>query len=268
MIQRLPTRSPTLTACVLTLLSGIDDANLKRALQLAHGALRHEQRVRPHVGFRADAAVLARAKRAVGIGKRGADADRPGLRVDFAVGREKRAAARSTRCRRRAPASAGCRLPTALSRCRLLMRLATCRYSCSLKGKYALIGSICDTVVSSVEGPTRSPICAVAMAATPSMSEVTFVKPTLSCAVSTAAVADWTAACAARLACTSLSNWPCAMARCSASGRSRCHVALGLAELRLRLARAARAPARARTGPAARRSRTGPAPCEPTAPSS
>ena len=43
-----------------------------------------------------------------------------------------------------------------------------------------MIGSICDTVVSSVDGPTRSPICAVAIAATPSMSDVTFVKPTLS----------------------------------------------------------------------------------------
>ena len=53
-----------------------------------------------------------------------------------------------------------------------------------------MIGSTCDTVVSSVAGPTRSPICAVAMAATPSMSDVTFVNPRLSCAVSTAAVAD------------------------------------------------------------------------------
>ena len=42
-----------------------------------------------------------------------------------------------------------------------------------------MIGSICDTVVSSVVGPTRSPICAVAMAAMPSISDVTFVKPTI-----------------------------------------------------------------------------------------
>ena len=52
-------------------------------------------------------------------------------------------------------------------------------------------------------------------------SDVTLVKPTLSWAVSTAASADLTAACAARFACTSLSSWFCAMARCSARGRSR-----------------------------------------------
>ena len=34
------------------------------------------------------------------------------------------------------------------------------RYCCSLSGKYALIGSIWETVVSSVAGVTRSPICA------------------------------------------------------------------------------------------------------------
>ena len=40
-----------------------------------------------------------------------------------------------------------------------------------------MIGSICDTVVSSVVGPTRSPICAVAIAATPGMSDVTLREP-------------------------------------------------------------------------------------------
>ena len=38
------------------------------------------------------------------------------------------------------------------------------------------MGSTCDTVASKVEGPTRSPICAVAMPATPSRSDRTFVK--------------------------------------------------------------------------------------------
>ena len=60
-----------------------------------------------------------------------------------------------------------------------------------------MMGSSCETVVRSVWGPTRSPIWAVAMAATPSMSDVTRVKPTFSWAVSTAALADSRVACAA-----------------------------------------------------------------------
>ena len=44
-IQRLPTRRPSVTVLTLTLLSGVDDAQLKAALQLGDRALRHEQRV-------------------------------------------------------------------------------------------------------------------------------------------------------------------------------------------------------------------------------
>src|SRR5882672_931807 len=59
------------------LLVGADDTQLKRSLQLTHGALRDEQRVRPQVRFGADAAVLSGPQRPVGVGKRRADADRP-----------------------------------------------------------------------------------------------------------------------------------------------------------------------------------------------
>src|SRR6266850_2127890 len=72
---------------------------------------------------------------------------------------------------------------------------------------YVLIGSTCETVVSSVDGLTRSPIWALAMAATPSMSDVTFVKLRFNAAVSTTAVADCTVAFVARLPWISLSNW-------------------------------------------------------------
>ena len=80
------------------------------------------------------------------------------------------------------------------------------RYSRSLIGKYALIGSTCDTVVSSVVGPTRSPIWALAMAAMPSISEVIRVKRRFSSALSTAASAEACAACAVSRALRSLSS--------------------------------------------------------------
>src|SRR5471032_2259016 len=45
----------------------------------------------------------------------------------------------------------------------VLIDFAIAMYSGSLTEKYALIGDTCDTVVSKVAGPTRSPICAVGL---------------------------------------------------------------------------------------------------------
>src|SRR5262249_8419931 len=59
--------------------------------------------------------------------------------------------------------------------------------SCSLSGKYTLIGSICDTVVMIVVGEIRSPIWAWVMPATPSIGEVIFVHSRFNLAASTAA---------------------------------------------------------------------------------
>src|SRR6202040_1405193 len=61
-----------------------DHPELKRSLQLADGALGHEQRVRAHVRSGPDAAVLSGPQDLLGVGKRRADADRAGLRIDLA----------------------------------------------------------------------------------------------------------------------------------------------------------------------------------------
>src|SRR5882724_5148193 len=71
-----------------------DHAQLKRSLQLADRALRHEQRVRPYVRFGTDAAVLPGTQSPIRIGERRADADRAGLRFDLAIRSEERAAPR------------------------------------------------------------------------------------------------------------------------------------------------------------------------------
>ena len=62
-------RAPTVTVRTLTLLSGVDDAQLEAALQLRDRALRHEQRVRADRGLRADAAVLPGRRTLPGFGK-------------------------------------------------------------------------------------------------------------------------------------------------------------------------------------------------------
>src|ERR1700692_942289 len=67
-----------------------DHPELKRPLQLADGALGHEQRVRAHARFGPDAAVLSRPQDLLGVGKRRADADRAGLRVDLVIRSEER----------------------------------------------------------------------------------------------------------------------------------------------------------------------------------
>ena len=83
-------------------------------------------------------------------------------------------------------------------------------------GKYALIGSTVATVVRApVEGPTRSPICALMSPAMPSMGETMCVKLRLRLAWSTAARADATWASAASRAWTasSSSSWLIALSR-------------------------------------------------------
>src|SRR5262249_3017471 len=82
---------------------------------------------------------------------------------------------------------------------------ANLRYSCSLIGKYTLIGSICDTVVMIVVGEIRSPIWDWVMPATPSIGEVILVHSRFSFAAATAAWAASTAAWLARTSWTVLS---------------------------------------------------------------
>ena len=96
-----------------------------------------------------------------------------------------------------------------------------CRYSRSLMATYALIGSRRETEVSSVDGPTRSPICPWAIPAIPSVSERTLVNSRLSWAAFAAALAELTVAAAASLTWVSVSSWLRGMARASASGMSR-----------------------------------------------
>src|SRR6266481_1545770 len=73
-------------------------------------------------------------------------------------------------------------------------------YACSLIGKYALMGSTCETEVKTELGPTRLPIWTCAIPAIPSNSEVTFVHPRLGSDCSTAALFDSTDAWAPSLA--------------------------------------------------------------------
>src|SRR5580658_7078222 len=76
---------------------------------------------------------------------------------------------------------------------------ATRKYICSLMGNSTLIGSSCETVVSSEVGETRSPTWAVAIEAIPLIGEITLVHSRLSFAVLTAASAAWTWAFVARV---------------------------------------------------------------------
>ncbi len=57
--------------------------------------------------------------------------------------------------------------PSALASVAPWRRSATSRYSCSLIANHALIGWTCDTVVSTLVGETRLPICTSVM---PTMS--------------------------------------------------------------------------------------------------
>src|SRR5262245_44061959 len=67
-----------------------DDRDLIVALQLRHGALRDQQRVRHRRGGESDAAVAAGAEDVVWIREDAGDADRSGARADFAVGKRNR----------------------------------------------------------------------------------------------------------------------------------------------------------------------------------
>ena len=134
-IQRLPTRPPSVTVLTATMLSGVGDAQLKAALELGHRALRHQQRVLPHGGLRAHAAVLAGAQDVAGIGEDRADADRAHLRIDLAIDGEHRPAMRI-----RVPSASSSVSPppachSLAARQRRADRSAMARYSCSLIGK-------------------------------------------------------------------------------------------------------------------------------------
>ena len=82
--------------------------------------------------------------------------------------------------------------------------------------KLALIGSSVETVVTaSLDGPTRLPTCVVAAPAMPSMGEVSLVKPRLTLAVSTAAVAAAIPASAASICALAVSTCAFAAATCA-----------------------------------------------------
>ena len=121
---------------------------------------------------------------------------------------------------------------------------------------------------SSVVGPTRSPICAVAIAAMPSTSERTFVKLEIQPRGVDRRLARPSPR-PARPGCAwmSLSSWLCAIARSFASGVSRCDVALGASELRAAPARAAPRPAPAPPRTAAASISNSTSPFRTTAPS-
>src|ERR1700747_701815 len=77
------------------------------------------------------------------------------------------------------------------------IRAALDRYWFSLMEKYARIGSTLEMVVILDVGPTRSPTCAVAIPATPSMGQYTLVQSRFSCACSPMALPASTCALAA-----------------------------------------------------------------------
>ena len=80
------------------------------------------------------------------------------------------------------------------------------RYSCSLIGNFALIGSTVETAVKApVLGPTRSPMPTFARPATPSTGAVTFVKARFNAACCNAAFATSMLATFARFDCKALS---------------------------------------------------------------
>ena len=82
------------------------------------------------------------------------------------------------------------------------------------------MGSSVDTVVSvPLFGPTRSPTCAVAMAAIPSIGDRMVVKPRLRVAVATTALAASTAALAATIAALATSIAALAAATCAFAAR-------------------------------------------------
>src|SRR5439155_26526899 len=58
-----------------------DNRHLIAALQLGHGALRHQQRPRRGANGESDPGILTRTQRVIGIGKQGRNADRAGARV-------------------------------------------------------------------------------------------------------------------------------------------------------------------------------------------
>ena len=74
-----------------------DDANLRHALQLAHRALRHQERIPRHCRGRSHAPVLAGPQHAIRIRERRTDADGAGRGVDLPIGGEKRSGLRIVR---------------------------------------------------------------------------------------------------------------------------------------------------------------------------
>ena len=144
------------------MLSGVDDAELdSRSGAPATARCGTSSASLADGRLRADAAVLAGPQHVAGIREQRADADRAHLRIDLAIDGE-----HVPRCGYVLPSAStsvepAARLPQLARPMRASLTWpAMPRYSCSLSGKYALIGSSCDTVVSSVVGPTRSPICA------------------------------------------------------------------------------------------------------------
>ena len=95
--QRVSTRGSGLDGFDLDRVVGGDDADLRRSLELADGALRDEKRVAQGLRLRAHPAVLPRPKQLIRVGKRGADANGAGLGIDLAIGGQEVAGGRIDR---------------------------------------------------------------------------------------------------------------------------------------------------------------------------
>ena len=154
MIQRAPACLPVLTVRRLTRLSAPTTATWYCPWVSSTAFCGTSSASRLDVGGDADFRVQTGTQNVVGIRESSLDHNRAGLHIDLPIGDVEMTWILVGLPSARIISSTGSLFLTPFSSCRLI-RSAKCRYSRSLIGKVTLIGSSCETVVSSVVGPDQ-----------------------------------------------------------------------------------------------------------------